>query len=322
MKQLARRLASTRLAMAGFGLLGAGILATYNLPGASMGIVAVPLALLAVNLAVAMVLHPRLRRGGLGLFHAALLAMIVLAAIGRLTHLDGRLEVTEGAEADPRQMEITARGPLHGNGWQRLAFLQGRYEVNYAPRLKRGKTHSEVWLPGEAAPRVVGDDTPLVLDGYRLYTTHNKGFAPLLTWRPPSGEAVQGALHLPSYPLFDYQQTNEWAAPDGRKLRFWLRIEQPLQENAAWTLRPEAMPATLIVEAGGRRHELEPGDSVQLAGALLKYERLLGWMGYRVFYDPTLIPLLVVSLAGVLGLAWHLWGRALRLLPVKWGVAA
>jgi hypothetical protein len=322
MKQLARRLASTRLTMAGFGLLAAGILATYNLPGSSMGIVVAPLALLALNLCAAMACHPRLRRGGLGMFHAALLVMIVLAGIGRLTQLDGRLEVTEGTEADPAQLQISASGPLHGGGWQKIAFLQGRYEVNYAPRMKRGKTHSEVWLAGDAAPRVVGDDTPMIIDGYRLYTTHNKGFAPLLTWQPASGEAVQAALHLPSYPLFDYQQTNDWAAPDGRKLRFWLRIEQPLQESAAWTLRPEDMPATLIVEAEGRRHELKPGESVQLAGALLRYERLLGWMGYRVFYDPTLIPLLVVSLAGALGLAWHLWGRALRLLPMKWGVAA
>jgi hypothetical protein len=322
MKTITRLVASTRLTMAGFALLAAGILATYNLPGSAMGIVVAPLALLAVNLCAAMLVHPRLRRGGLGVFHAALLVMILLAGCGRLTHLDGRLEVTEGTVAGPEQLQVTASGPLHGTGWQKIAFLQGRYEVNYAPRLKRGRTHSEVWLEGEAAPRIVGDDTPLVLDGYRLYTTFNKGFAPLLTWQPAQGEATQAALHLPSYPLFDYQQTQDWTPPGASKLRLWLRIEQPLQADAAWTLRPADMSATLIVEADGRRHELKPGDAVQLAGALLKYERLLGWMGYRVFYDPTLPWLLVVSLAGVLGLAWHLWGRAVRLLPMKWGVAA
>jgi hypothetical protein len=38
-------------------------------------------------------------------------------------------------------------------------------------------------------------------------------------------------------------------------------------------------------------------------------------MGYRIFYDPTLMPLLVVSLLGVAGLGWHLWRRVGRLAP-------
>ena len=42
---------------------------------------------------------------------------------------------------------------------------------------------------------MVGDDTPLVLDGYRLYTTSNKGFAPLLTWQQNGAPAVHGVLH-------------------------------------------------------------------------------------------------------------------------------
>ena len=54
----------------------------------------------------------------------------------------------------------------------------------------------------------------------------------------------------------------------------------------------------------------------------MRYERLTGWMGYRIFYDPTLLPLFVVALLGVLGLAWHLWRRSSQLLPLAEGVAA
>lgn len=317
MKWLLRRLASNRLMMAGFALLAAGTLASYERPAVPASAMVVPLGLLVVNLAAAIAVRPTLRRGGLGLFHACLLGLLLLAGWGRLTHLDGRVEVTQGTALDAQQVQVTAQGPWHGSGWQRLAFGQGPWEVDYAPGVRRARTRSQVWLPGEASPRVVGDDTPLVLDGYRLYTTHNKGFAPLLRWQPDGGEPVLGALHLPSYPLFDYQQEHRWTAPDGRTLRFWLRVERPLPEDAAWTLRASEIPAVLVVEADGRRHELRPGGTLPLRGALLRYEGLTGWMGYRIFYDPTLVPMLVTSLAGILGLAWHLWGRTVRLLPVQ-----
>jgi hypothetical protein len=322
MKRIAQYLASLRLTLGGFALLALGTLATHDRPEAPAAAIVAPLALLALNLAAAIAVRPALRRGGLGLFHVALLALLLLVGVGRLTHFDARVEVTEDTLLEPGQIEVTGRGPWHGTGWQRLQFRQGTYEVDYRAGVKRSHTRSQVWLQGEDAPRVVGDDTPLVLDGYRFYTTNNKGFAPLLTWEPDGGEPVRGALHMPSYPLFDFQQENRWTAPDGRVLRFWLRIERRLPEQSAWTLDPHDMPAVLVVEVDAKRHELKPGESIQLPGATLRYGRLTGWMGYRIFYDPTLMPMLIVSLLGVLGLGWHLWGRGARLLPLREGVTA
>lgn len=322
MRRIARQLASTRLTMAGFGLLGAGTLASYNLPHAPAAFMVAPLALLALNLAAAIVLRPSLRTGGLGVFHVALLACLLLVGWGRLTHMDGRVEVTEGVPLDPSQVEVTGAGPWNDQGWRQAEFLQGAWQVDYAPGLRRGHTRSEVWLPGEATPRVVGDDTPLVLGGYRFYTTPNKGFAPVIGWQPDGAEAVLGALHMPSYPANDWNQQHAWTAPDGQELKFWLRIAQAVPERAAWTLAARTVPAVLVVETGGQRHELRPGDAVRLPGATLRYERLAGWMGYRIFFDPTLMPLLALALAGIAGLAWHLWGRAARLLPLAEEAAA
>jgi hypothetical protein len=322
MKRLLQRLASARLTMAGFALLAVGALVSYERPAVPDSAIAVPLAFLALNLAAALAARPALRRGGLGLFHFALLLLLLLAGGGRMLHFDARVEVAEGALLDPAQIEVAGQGAWHGGAWQRLSFRQDRYDVDYAPGVRRAHTRSRVWLPGEDSVRVVGDDTPLILQGYRFYTTHNKGFAPLLTWQQDGHSPLQGAVHMPSYPLFDYQQENRWASPDGRSMQFWLRIEQPLPEQSAWTLDPHEMPATLIVEVAGARHELKPGQTVSLPGASLRYDRLTGWMGYRIFYDPTLVPMLLVSLLGVLGLAWHLWGRAARLLPLSEGVTA
>lgn len=316
-----RGAASPRLTLAGFALLAAGALAALQWPAASVPAIVLPLVLLALNLAAALAVRPALRRGGLGLFHFALLALLLLAGVGRMARFDGRVEVTEGTLLDPSHIEVGASGPWHGAGWRRLQFRQGPYDVAYAAGVKRARTRSHVRL-GESpdAPlQVVGDDTPLVLDGYRFYTTHNKGLAPLLTWQPERGAALQGAVHLPAYPLFDWKQENRWTAPDGTPLRFWLRIERALPEDAAWTLDPHDVPALLVVEAEGVRHELRPGDSLILPHARLRYERLIGWMGYRIFYDPTLMPMLAAALVGVAGLAWHLWRRSARALLLPEG---
>jgi len=322
MRTLARRLASTRLTMAAFALLATGTLASYHLAQPPAFFMAAPLALVALNLAAAIVLRPALRSGGLGVFHLALLACLLLVGWGRMTHMDGRVEVTEGAPLDPAQVEVTGAGPWNDQAWRRAEFLQAGWEVDYAPGLRRGHTRSEVWLPGEASARTIGDDTPLVLAGYRFYTTPNKGFAPVLRWQREGEEAVTGALHMPSYPAQDWNQQNTWTSPDGQVLKFWLRIEQAVPETATWTLAARTIPAVLVVEAQGQRHELRPGAEVRIAGATLRYERLTGWIGYRIFYDPTLVPLLAIALFGIAGLACHLWGRSARLLPLPQELAA
>ena len=41
----------------------------------------------------------------------------------------------------------------------------------------------------------------------------------------------------------------------------------------------------------------------------LRFEKLTAWMGYRVFYDPTLQWLFFVAVIGVLGLSHYFWVR-------------
>jgi hypothetical protein len=74
MKRAASLLASPRLTLAGFAVLAVAILASLQLPQLPAAAIALPLALLGVNLSAALWVFPRLRRGGLGLFHACLLA--------------------------------------------------------------------------------------------------------------------------------------------------------------------------------------------------------------------------------------------------------
>ena len=240
-----RALGSIRLALVGMLLLAIGAALSYDNPvGTPVWVLVAPLAFLAVNLLAAIATNPRInRRGGLLVFHLGLLAIIVLAGIGRLTHLDAQLEITEGAAFSPSDMTHLAKGPWHSGALEQLAFVQGSFTVDYSPGMVRGLTHSTVFIPQDTArpsgptndsqswqTKVVGDDRPLKLEGYRFYTTFNKGFAPVLTWIPDGGgEALSGTIHMPSYPLFDYKQESSWTPPNekgvGKEIKFWLRLK-------------------------------------------------------------------------------------------------
>ena len=65
----------------------------------------------------------------------------------------------------------------------------------------------------------------------------------------------------------------------------------------------------LVVTSGDQRSELKPGEDVALSHGRLRYDYLTTWMGYRVFYDPTIQWLFFVSIAGVLGLSHFFWVR-------------
>jgi cytochrome c biogenesis protein len=303
-------LGSTRVTLAGFALLAAAVFATASWPAAPDGITAVPLVLLAANLACALATRRRLRAGGLGVFHVALLALMIVAAGGRLTRFEGRVEVAEGSELDASAVEATFRGPLHDFRLADAAFVQGPLRIEYRPGLRRAHTTAVVSVrdgPRSTRTEVVGDDIALVVGGYRLYTTHNKGFAPIVTWTPTDGHAQTGALHLPSYPRFDGSQELRWQPPGGAELRVFLRLDRPLDEDREWVLEPGATGAALVVHGERTRAELRPGDSLVMEGGVLRYERMAGWMGYRIYYDPTLGALVAIALVAVLGLAWHLW---------------
>jgi len=309
-----RRLASPRLTLPGMGLLGVGAALSYDNPVSTpVWVLVVPLAFLAANLLATILTNARInRRGGLLIFHLSLLSIVILVAIGRLTHMDAHLEIVAGSGFSADDLIEVNKGVLHPGSLERVFFVQGPYTVDYAPGMVRGPTRSQVMVPdgsGGWVRRVIGDDKPLVLHGYRFYTTFNKGFAPVLTWMPDGGPAVTGTVHMPPYPLYDFRQANRWTPPGGQEIKFWLQLETGLTPERAWTLDVRKTRATLVLKTGGQRVELQPGTTTRLPGGRLRYERLSSWMGYKLFYDPTLHWLFLSAMIGVLGLAAHFWKK-------------
>ncbi len=275
--------------------------------------IALPFAGLGLNLLLALSVNRHLRsQGGLLLFHLGLAMIALLAALGRLLALSGHVEVTEGAAFEPT-LVVAEQGPIHPWRLDRVRFVQGDFRIHYDPGVRRRDTVSTVFLPdGKAGWQLaeVGDDRPLVVGGYRFYTSFNKGFAPLLTYRNASGTEQQGAVHLPSFPLKSYEQGNHWSLPDqSAEVKLWLDIKDAVvDEDTAWTFRtPDA--TELVVIAGDERTALAPGDSMPLGRGHLSYDGPKTWMGYRIYYDPTRRWLLAAAAMAAFGLAWHIVGK-------------
>ncbi|MBI5451716.1 MAG: cytochrome c biogenesis protein ResB [Gammaproteobacteria bacterium] len=317
MNRALRYLGSTRFTLLGMAALALGAALSYDNPaGTPAWVLVVPLAALALNLLLAMCINPRIhRQWGLLGFHLGLLGVVVLAAIGRLTYMEAHLELVTGSAFDAGELFDVRRGPWHDGGLQQLQFVQGPYTVDYRAGMVRGRTHSQVHVAGphgQWQPQDVGDDRPLRVHGYRFYTTFNKGFAPVLTWMADGRPAVTGTVNMPAYPLFDFRQQNSWTPPGGRAIRFWLKLDTGRDDQRAWRLDVRTVSSRLIVNSDEQRIELLPGQQVRLDGGVLRYDRLAAWMGYKLFYDPTLHALFAAAVFGILGLFVHYWRTMFR----------
>ena len=313
-------LSSLKLTLVGMILLGIGSALSYGNPvDTPVWVLVVPLGVLAINLAAAILTNPRInRQPGLLVFHVCLFSTVMLAGVGRLTHLDAHVEMALGQEFHRSSLEEVHQGPWHAGNLDKVAFTQGPFTVDYAAGLRRGLTHSEVLVPGMNGRLVkqdVGDDRPLVLERYRFYTTFNKGFSSILTWIPDQGQPVTGRVNMPAYPLYDYKQDNRWTPPGtNEEIKFWLQLDTGLTLEKDWVLDGRNATAVLVVTSKDKRVELNKGEEAQLEHGILRYDDLTTWMGYRVFYDPTIQWLFFVTVAGVFGLNHFFWTK-LNLKP-------
>lgn len=314
MSMFLRPLSSLRLTLAGMILLAIGAGLSYGNPMSTpVWVLVAPMALLALNLLSAIIVNPRIhRRTGLLVFHLGLLGVVMLSAVGFLTRFEAHVELLQGTAFSTDGLFDQRQGPWHSGALDKVHFVQGPYTVDYAAHMVRGHTRSQVEVPdghGAWETKVIGDDRPLVIDGYRFYTSFNKGFAPILTWIPDQGQAVTGSVHMPSYPLFEFKQDNSWTPPGGPQIKFWLRLTTGMTEKEPWVLDGGKTQGVLVVNTSSERKELQPGDSVKIPGGTLRYEHLSTWMGYKIFYDPTLQCLFATSIIGVLGLFAHFWRK-------------
>lgn len=312
MRRLILALASLKFTPVGLGLLGIASIAIYKFDDSAAAWLSLPLFLLAINLIAAVATNGVFRKQmPLLVFHLALIVLVLLAAMGRLMYFKGTAEVTTGTPfAGLRDSDA---GPLHIDRMADVHFLNEGFDIDYmeGPVLDR-LVNRVRWRDGKGSERVADIELnkPLILHGYRIYPTSNKGFAPLLFWQPASGQETLAALHLPQYPGSASDQTASWH-PAGSKEDIWvmLQVEEGLiaaDKPSSFRL-PEGQK--IVVRHGAGRWEMQPGQRVELPGGILEYRELRTWMGYRFYSDWTIPWMLASCVIAVLSLSWHFWRK-------------
>jgi len=210
---------------------------------------------------------------------------------------------------DSEQVTIVQQGPLHTiENLKNIRFEQSDLRVEYTQSLRRGKTSS--LLLNENGAITVGDNTGFKQDGYRFYTSSNKGFAAMLLWHGEDGEVIRGAVHFPSFPLYDWKQENQWMTPTGQLLKMKFISRQQVDVNNSWQLDSHLADGSLVIETADaskqvRQQTLTSGQRIKLDGGQLEFTGVRMWMGYSIFYNPWLAWFFATSIVGVFGLGWH-----------------
>lgn len=312
---LIKVLASPRLMVAFFLLMAAAALGVaYELVDPTPAAL-VPFGMLVVNLTASIASNARFRADlPLLVFHVSLLVFVALLAVARLTYFEGTAKVTVGTHF-AGDIDTEVRGVLHGDGMRSLRFSNEGFTEVFPEQNKYRRTYNRVRFPdgaGTLHEGVIGDDRPLVMDGYRIYTTRNRGYAPMVQWIADD-EAIQLAtIQLGKVGEDGYTRGSPWEIPGGPRVWLSLSTEQVQAPPGSERENLDAKKGRnkLVLRHNERFYDLGVGDSVALPGGRLTYSGLNAWMGYSIIYDPTK-PWLVGTIS--IAIASLLWFYARRL---------
>lgn len=291
--KLLQRLSSPILALAFFPLMAISAIAAAKQLASPTLLMTPPFVLLGVNLGAAIVTRPRFRADlWLLLFHLALLVLILLLVVARLTFFEAKTPIARGMAFDG-YVERVAAGFFHGDRYRALKFenagftersSQGAYAGSILNRIRwrNREAGGSSWHEAEIA-----DDRPLILDGYRIYPTNAKGLAPVLVWEAADGATVTGTMQLPALAASEFQKGAQWQVEHGPVLWAWINVSPNDPATDRDDLGVRTLDHVLVIREGDARYELRPGQTASLPKGRLHYLRLESWISYHIIYDPT-----------------------------------
>ena len=315
-----KKLASLRLTLAGMILLAALALIGTRSPVVDIGITALPIAVLSLNLLAAIATNRSFRtQTGLLVFHIGLLLVFVLVGLSVSTRFNGHVEVVQGGSFEARDVEVTEQGWLYDGNLDDVQFVQGDIQVDYLPGLIRQRTRSTIeFVNANGVPQrmTIGDSRGAEIAGYRLLATFNKGLALILRWEGDDGDVRYGAVHFPSYPQYDWRQMTHWMTPAGQQIEMKIEFAGPLSRpTEQWVLQRPQVPFSVRSSATDMPAVVTRlGESIDVDGGSLRVDDLRLWMAYRIDYFPYLPWMFVAAMLAIGGLVTHFGSRY---LPMK-----
>lgn len=274
---------------------------------------ALPLLLFSISLVSAIATNPRFRADApLLTLHFGLLALVLLVAISRLSYLDGAVTLTQDVAFEGELLH-ERKGPFHGDAIRTLRFMHLGTDEVFEAGASRPAVYSRVrwWdAAGRSQEVTISDNHPLVVGGYRIFATFNRGYSPVFSWRTAEGRTEVGTIQLGAGESFS--ATNTWRLVDGTQV--WLMLDapelRPLQRGERRTnFAADRIDHSLVVRSGESRTHLRVGESIRVGGGELRYLGLKIWMGYRIVHDVATYWLLAAVAVTIGGMIWFYAGR-------------
>lgn len=302
-------LAAPKLTVVFFVATALAALAVAHQLSSATALMTLPFGLLGANLAAAITVHGRFRADmPLLCFHLALLVLVLLFVVGRLSFFEGTFVLTRGISFDGRYEKQEA-GPLHGDAYRRLSLINEGFVEHTPTKSLRYMSNRVSWIDatGKRHSDQISEDRPLVFEGYRIYPLRQRGFSPLFSWAPTGAAPQYATIPIPASPDLGAARGISWHVSETVEL--WASIlpddpAMPVPSTPRENLGAATLPHRLVLWVGDLRHELRPGDSLTLPQGTLRYLSLDTWMGYKVTYDPTKPWLIACVLLAVASLIW------------------
>ena len=265
--------------------------------------------LLVVNLVFAILVREKIKSSPfLLLFHIALLLMLLAIGFSRLTYFKGWVEISPNMPIT-EPTGVISKGPWHPNAFKNTRVTLAGFSARYAADGRYQATDS-LLLVGAKEKRVfVSDAKTANILGYQFTRSFNIGFALSFVWMANDGTLVQGLSHFPSMTAYPETQGLELDLPLLQK-PLWVGLD--VQSDRLSYFSPEfRVPKAYRFElmASNGRHDVRVGETVDLPEGAIKIMALVPWVGYELYYDPSIYFLLFSALIGVFALAVFLWQR-------------
>jgi len=265
-------------------------------------------SLLLINLVFAILVREKIKNNPfLLLFHMALLLMLLAVGVSRLTYFKGWVQIAvDHPITEPSG--VISKGPWHPNRFTNTRVALKEFSAEYREGGSRKSQKSVIQVGDNKLVRVDDAETADIL-GYQFTISKNLGFALEFMWIGSDGNLIQGVSHFPSIIAYPETQGIDLQLP-GVEKSIWIGLDIVSKRQDFFTPEfrvPDDYSYTVMSTSGPLM--VTPNSAVSLPEGQLMLNGLVPWIGYDLYYDPSIYFLLFTSLIGVCALALFLWQR-------------
>lgn len=276
------------------------------------------LVAMSVNLlaSVATRWSPFTKKPALLLFHLALVAMIVLGAVGRLLYFEGSTAVVE-RERTTLAVPDSASGRFVPDRVSGARAALYELDTSYFRADDMERTRALIGLYRGEEEVLRGDvlpNEPLVDGGLRVYLNRTRGYGAVFWLEREGAPPEQGVIYFPEYVRHpEGQEQQLWLPGTSETLSCRLAGTLPYTAEGPWSLKVAADEAVWVRLPGSAdATRLGPGEAMGTPWGRLRLDSVRRYAVLTAVYDPAEPWIVGLAMFQACALGWHFLARGKR----------